>query len=115
MDEEDSSSLLHCKLIVDVLHSRRRDNILAPIPCLRGCKFLFVSPQSRYSRIAFAPDPCQDFIETKIIRWKKERTTEIDASRGRLRAEPSNNVADVDGDITNQIRFAPEILSYLIH
>jgi hypothetical protein len=84
MEEEDSSSLLHCKLIVDVLHSRRCDNILATIPCLRGCKFLFISPQSRYSRIAFAPDPCQDFIETRIIRWKKERTTEIDASRGRF-------------------------------
>jgi hypothetical protein len=110
-----SSSVLHCKLIVDVLHSRRCDNILATIPCLRGCKFLFVSPESRYSRIAFAPDPCQDFVESGIIGRKKEGSTEIDASRDRLRAETPNYVADVDGEKTNHLRCAPEVLSYFIH
>jgi hypothetical protein len=105
---------MHCKLIVDVLHSRCRDNILAATPRLRGCEFLFISPQSRDSRVAFSSHPRQDFVESRIIGRKKERSTQVDASRLRTRAETPNYVTDVDGEKANHIRRAPEVPSYFI-
>jgi hypothetical protein len=110
-----SSSVLHCKLIVDVLHSRRCDNILAPIPCLRCCGFLLIPSQARDSRVAFPSDPRQDLFESLIIGQKKEGSAEVDASGMRTRAETPNYVTDVDGEKTNDIRYAPEIPSYFIH
>ena len=82
-----SSHRLHFKRIVYVFHSGHRGNILAAAARLRGCEFLFVSPQPRDSRVAFALDLREDFIKSRIIGRKKERTTKIDAGRVRTRAE----------------------------
>jgi integrase len=112
---ENSCHLLHRKFIVHVLHSGRRDNILAATPCLRGCKFLFVTPQSSDSRMEFARKPGENFIESRIIGWKKEWTTQIDTSCIGTCAEPSNDVADIYGEKANHLRRLLEILCNLIH
>jgi hypothetical protein len=71
VDDEASCRLLQRKFIVYVLHSGRRENILAATPCLRSRKFLFISPQSRDPRIAFALDLREDLIEPRILGRKK--------------------------------------------
>ena len=52
----------------------------------------------------------QHFIESRISRREKECTIEINASRVGPRAQPSNNVADVDGAKTSQILHTAEIV-----
>jgi hypothetical protein len=87
---------VHHTRIAHVLYSGHRGNILAPTARLHGCEFLFVLPQPRDSPIPFAFDLHEDLIKPRIIRLKKERTTEIDADRVRTRAKSSHDVADVD-------------------
>lgn len=114
LDDENSCNLLRRKLIVYVLHSGCCGNILAAAPRLRGCEFPLVSSQTRNSRIAFALDLRDDFIESRIIRWKKERTSKINAGRARSRAETSKNIGNVYSEKTDQVLCSTEILGDLI-
>jgi hypothetical protein len=99
---------------VCVLHSGQRSDILTAAARLSGCKFLFVSPQPRDARVALAFNLRQDLIESRIVGRKKERTTEIDAGRVCTGAEPSDNVANINGEIPDQVFRISEILGDLI-
>ena len=70
---------------------------------LCGCKLLFVTPEPDDLRVEFTFDLREDFIETRITRRIKERTTEVDASRIRTGAESSDNVRNIDREKADEV------------
>ncbi len=109
-----SIRILHRKLIVYVSHSGQFRDLLPATARLCGREFLFVSPKSRDPRVAFAFHLREDFSESRVIRQEKERTTEIYTRHLRTRAEPSDDVGHIYGEIADQILDISEIISDLI-
>ena len=105
----DSRSRLHVKWIGIVFYTRQRTDILTSPTRPRDGEFLLISPYSCNSRLEFAFDLRENFFEARIIRWEKERATEIDPRLFSIRPQTSDDVADIDGEKADQIFPVPEI------
>jgi hypothetical protein len=100
--------------MVYVSHSGQFRDFVSATARLCGCEFLFASPKSRDPRVAFAFHLREDFNESKVMRQEKERTTEIYTRRLPTRAEPSDDVGHIYGEIADQVLHVSEIIGDLI-
>src|SRR6516165_4272819 len=89
--------------------SLRLIDILLAFPPLSKGRPLFATAQTRKPSVAFAFDLGEGLIKPRIIRRKKEGTTEINSDRLRLGPQPSDDVANVDGEIADEVLSALEI------